>query len=565
MKRHVDAPEKQKSLCFLFFRRSRTFRFVSEETKPKRRHLLAASLAAFLLAAHLVSAQEALILDKDLATISADLQAGHVTSEQLVAAYEARIASLDAAGPALHAVIALNPRAMDDARALDAERRAHGARGPLHGVPLLIKDNIETLDPVPTTAGSLALAGNLANRDAPVIARLRKAGAIILGKTNLSEWANMRGSRAVSGWSGVGGLTRNPFSPDRSSCGSSSGSGAAIAADFAAAALGTETDGSVVCPSSVNGLAGLKPTLGLVSRTHVVPISHSQDTPGPMAHSVRDLALLLTAMAGTDPADPATAPADAHRTDYADGLDPKALRGARIGVLRFEAGFHPETDAVFEKALATIRRAGATLVDIDRLPGADSIGDAEFQVLLTELKADLNAYLATTPPGVKTRTLADLIAFNRDHGDRELGLFGQELFEKAQTTTGLDDPSYRTARGLSQSLAGEYGIDKLLADDNVIALVAPTAGPAWVVDTVNGDHSSGQTSTLPAVAGYPHLTVPMGDVSGLPVGLSFIGPAWSEKLLLNLGYAFEQANAYRPRPGFAPVPKTGSLTLPAAP
>jgi amidase len=561
MSSNVETAQKQKSFCFFFFRKRRFCSF-SEEKEPKRLLFFAASLAVLILATNAVTAQETLILGKDLATLSDDLQKGRVTSEQLVMAYEARIAAIDVAGPALHAVIALNPRALDDARALDAERRAHGARGPLHGVPLLIKDNIETADPVPTTAGSLALAQNLTHRDAPVIARLRAAGAIILGKTNLSEWANMRGSRAVSGWSGVGGLVKNPFSPDRSACGSSSGSGAAIAADLAAAALGTETDGSVVCPSSVSGLAGLKPTVGLVSRTHVVPISHSQDTPGPMAHGVTDLALLLTAMAGTDPADPATVQADAHRTDYAAGLDAHALYGARIGVLRFLAGFHPETDAVFEKALAVLRKSGATLVEISRLPGFDAIGEAEFQVLITELKADLNTYLATTPASVKTRTLADLIDFNRAHADRELGLFGQELFEQAEATKGLDDPSYQTARAMSQSLAGEFGIDQLLGDNRVIALVAPTAGPAWVVDTVNGDHSSGQAAQLPAVAGYPHLTVPMGDVYGLPVGLSFIGPAWSEKLLLNLGYAFEQANGYRARTGFRPIPDIAALTLP---
>jgi amidase len=502
------------------------------------------------------------ITGRSLADLQNDLAAGRVSSENLVIAYEARIAALDSAGPKLQSIIALNPNALDEARALDRERKAHGARGPLHGLPLLIKDNIETDDPIPTTAGSLALKNNITHRDAPVIARLRAAGAIILGKTNLSEWANIRGNRSVSGWSGVGGLTRNPFSPDRSTSGSSSGSGAAIAAQFAAAALGTETDGSVVCPASVNGLVGLKPTVGLVSRTHIVPISHSQDTPGPMTHTVRDAGLLLTAMAGTDPADPATKDAGKHATDYTAGLDKRALQGKRIGVMRFDAGFHPETDAVFAHALEILKRAGATLVEIQTLPGAEAIGDAERKVLLTELKSDLNAYLATTPASVTTRTLADVITFNVTHADRELGLFGQELFVRAEATNGTADPAYLAARALSLKLAGAEGIDKMLADTKVDALVAPTAGPAWVIDTVNGDNSAGQTSTLPAVAGYPHLTVPMGSVFGLPVGLSFIGPAWSEARLLAYGYAFEQAVGFRPRPGFLPIPDIAALELP---
>jgi amidase len=503
------------------------------------------------------------ILGRSLADLQTDLAAGRVTSEKLVIAYEARIEALDRAGPTLQSIIALNPNALAQARALDRERTQHGTRGPLHGLPVLIKDNIETADPIPTTAGSLALRENITHRDAPVVARLRAAGAIILGKTNLSEWANIRGSRAVSGWSGIGGLTKNPFSPDRSTSGSSSGSGAAIAAQLAAAALGTETDGSVVSPASVNGLVGLKPTVGLVSRTHIVPISHSQDTPGPMTHTVRDAALLLTAMAGADPADPATADADKHVADFTAGLNEHALQGKRLGVMRFDAGFHPETDAVFAHALEILKRAGATLVEINQLPGAEAIGDAERKVLLTELKSDLNAYLATTPATVTTRTLADVIAFNLTHADRELGLFGQELFVRAEATNGTADPAYLAARALSLKLAGAEGIDKMLADTKVDALVAPTAGPAWVVDTVNGDNSAGQTSTLPAVAGYPHLTIPMGSVFGLPVGLSIIGPAWSEARLLAYGYAFEQAVGFRPRPAFLTIPAVANLELPA--
>ncbi len=498
----------------------------------------------------------------DIAAMQADLAAGRVTSVQLVQAYLARIASIDRAGPTLQSVLAENPEALRDAQALDDERRSQGARGPLHGIPILIKDNIEALGPLPTTAGSLALLANVSGRDAPVVARLRAAGAIILGKTNLSEWANMRSSRPVSGWSGVGGLTRNPYALDRSASGSSSGSGAAVAADLAAAAVGTETDGSITSPASINGVVGFKPTVGLVSRTHIVPISHSQDTAGPMARSVRDAALLLTAMAGSDGLDPATLQADRHATDFTKALDAHALQGKRLGVLRFDAGFHPETDVVFAHALEVLKAAGATLVDINQAPG-DGLGEAETLVLQTEFKADLDAYLATTPKSVASRSLAELIAFNQAHAGRELGLFGQEVFAKAEATKGLDDPGYLKALATSKRLAAG-GIDHMLAADRLDALVAPTAGPSWVVDTVNGDQSSGDTSSLPAVAGYPHLSLPMGQVDGLPVGLSIIGQAWSDARILAYGYAFEQALGLQMRPGFAPsLPDTTSLFRPA--
>ncbi len=494
--------------------------------------------------------------------LAAALRAGDVSAEQVTAGYLARIAALDRAGPSLHAVIAVNPQAVEDARALDARQ---GPRGVLFGIPVLIKDNIETADPVPTTAGSLALAGNMTRRDAPVVARLRASDAVVLGKANLSEWANIRGSRSVSGWSAVGGLTRNPYALDRSACGSSSGSAVAVAAGLAPAAVGTETDGSVTCPASLTGIVGLKPTLGLVSRTHVVPISHSQDTPGPMARTVRDAAVLLGVMAGSDPADPATREADAHLEDYAKGLDVGALRGRRLGVMRFAAGFHPETDAVFATALETLRRAGATLVEIDALPGgedqAKALGDAEGLVLMTELKTDLNAYLADAAPEVATRTLAAVIAFNDAHAAEELALFGQELFTRAEATGGLDNPDYRAALATSKRLAGPEGIDRMLRERSLDALVAPTMGPAWVVDTVNGDHALGSTSTLPAVAGVPHLTVPMGVVSGLPVGLSIIGPAWSDGRVLAYGYAFEQAAGVSLRAAFAAsLPSTAAAS-----
>jgi amidase len=450
--------------------------------------------------------------------------------------------------PQIHAVLALDPTAMAQARALD---RSRVARGPLFGMPILIKDNIETVGPLPTTAGSMALAANITDRDAPLVAKLRAAGAVILGKTNLSEWANMRSSASISGWSAVGGLTHNPYALDRNACGSSSGSGAAVAAGLTDAAIGTETDGSVTCPASLNGIVGLKPTVGLVSRTHVVPISHSQDTPGPMAKDVRTTALVLQAIAGSDPADPATATADAHKTDYLAALRPDALKGVRIGVLRFVGPWSPPVDAVFAQALDILRAQGATLVDIAAMKDRDKIGPAELTVLLTELKSDMNAYLATVPKAVASRTLADLIAFDKAH-PRELALFGQDSFEKAQETKGLTDPAYVAARALSLRLAGHDGIDAMLAANHVVALVAPTMPPAWKTDAVNGDQIAGSgPADLAAVAGYPHLTVPMGAVRGLPVGLSFIGPAWSEARLLGLGYAYEQAAMIHLAPSFA--------------
>ncbi|MGI4745947.1 MAG: amidase [Janthinobacterium lividum] len=489
------------------------------------------------------------IQGRTVTQIEADLAAGHITSERLVGLYVERIHAVDAAGPTLHSVLAINPDALAEARDSDLRRRTHAPRA-LEGIPVLIKDNIDVAGPLPTTAGSLALVENVTGRDAPLVRRLREAGAVILGKTNLSEWANMRGSRSISGWSGVGGLTRNPYSLDRSPCGSSSGSGVAVAASLAPIAIGTETDGSVTCPANVNGLVGLKPTVGLVSRTHIIPISSSQDTAGPMARTVTDVARLLTVIAGSDPDDAVTRAADAHRTDYMAALDAHALKGRRIGVMRFAAGYHPEVDTLFDQSLDRMRAAGATIVEIKDFPGLDTIAGFELTVMLTELKTGLNAYLATTPPSVRSRTLADLIAFNEAHRDRELGLFGQELFIKAEATQGLDDPAYRTARDTARRLAGPEGIDRLLAADHLDALVAPTGAPAWTVDAIDGDHDSGSASMLPAVAGLPHLTVPMGLISGLPVGISFIGAAWSEARLLALGYAFEQAHPVLPTPRY---------------
>jgi amidase len=478
--------------------------------------------------------------------LSGAAMAAPPSAERVAAAYVARIAKIDRAGPRLNSVIMVNPDWRTQARALDRQ----APLGPLHGKAILIKDNIETADRMATTAGSLALADNVSGRDAPLVAQLRAGGALILGKTNLSEWANIRSDRSMSGWSAVGGIVRNPYALDRSSCGSSSGSGAAVAAGLAWAAIGTETDGSVVCPASVNGLVGLKPTVGLVSRTHVVPISHSQDTPGPMARTVRDAALLLGGIAGSDPADPATSEADRRKADYVAGLTGN-ISGIRIGVLRGAVGSNPATIAVFEAALAGLKAAGAVLVEIDKIGAPKGLGEAEGTVLYTELKADLNAYLATTPATVKTRTLAELIAFNTANAAREMPFFGQETFIAAEKTKGLEDPDYLKALAMSRDGA-RATLTRLMADNKVAILVAPTYGPAWLTDPVHGDQYEGPSaSRLPAISGYPHLTVPMGQVMGLPVGLSFVGPAWSEALLLNAGDAYERLRGPFPAPSFA--------------
>ncbi|MDI1296987.1 MAG: amidase [bacterium] len=493
------------------------------------------------------------IEDVGIAALSTDLAAGRTTSEKAVRAYLKRIAAMDRRGPHLNAIVTLNPQALAQARALDAERRAGHVRGPLHGVPILLKDNIEAAG-MPTTAGSLALAANDPGRDSPVAAALKVKGAIILGKTNLSEWANFRSERAMSGWSGVGGLTRNPYALDRTTCGSSSGSGAAVAAGFAPGAIGSETNGSIICPSSVMGLVGLKPTIGLVPRTHIVPISHSQDTAGPMARSVRDVAILFSALIAADPGDPTTEDAMAHAHDYAAALNPAAIKGMRIGVLR--GGGQPELLARFDAAIKRLEAAGAVLVEVQKPAAWESgagMAAASYDVLLYEFKADVNAYLASTRPDqVPSRTLADLIAFDAAHKDQEMPLFGQDIFATAQVKAGLDDPAYKAARAKSLRLAGKEGIDAMLADAQVAMLVTISYGPAWLSDTVWGDQYEGPGgSTGPAaIAGYPHLTVPMGQVRGLPVGLSFIGPAFAEQALLDAGYAFEQAAELRLRPDF---------------
>jgi amidase len=505
--------------------------------------ILGCTLSTAVPAAARTVAVEEVSIDR----LQAMMAAGGTSSAAITRAYLARIAAMDRKGPNLRSVIALNPDALRQAAALDAERRAGRVRGPLHGIPVLIKDNVETADPVATTAGSLALAANVTRRDAPVVAYLRRAGAVILGKTNLSEWANIRSTRSMSGWSAMGGLVRNPYALDRTACGSSSGSGAAVAASFAAAAVGTETDGSVVCPSAINGLVGFKPTIGLVSRTHVVPISHSQDTPGPMARSVRDAAAMLSAMVGPDPADPATAGAVAR--DYAAGLSTNALSGLRIGVIRPQ-GMPAALAARYDAALAVLRSGGAVLVEVTP-PDLPGLGEAELLVLKTELKADLDAYLATTPAAVTTRTLDQVIAFNRAHPAEEMPFFAQELFEAAAKTRGLDDPAYRAARRTSLRLAGAEGIDAMLKAAGARLLVEPSYGAAWLSDPVHGDQYGGPSaSELPAVAGYPHLTVPMGLVQGLPVGLSFIATGGADAAVLGAGYAYEQRAQARTAPRY---------------
>ncbi len=509
-----------------------------------RRIFLGFLLVATAMPAAPAAARSVKVEEVSLERAQALMTAGRATSVDLTRAYLDRIAAMDRKGPTLRSVIAVNPDALAQAKALDAERRAGRLRGPLHGVPVLIKDNIETADRMATTAGSLALRDNVTGRDAPVVAALRAAGAVILGKTNLSEWANIRSSHAMSGWSAVGGLVRNPYALDRTACGSSSGSGAAVAASFAAAAVGTETDGSVVCPSSINGLVGLKPTIGLVSGVRVVPISHSQDTPGPMARSVRDAAILLQAMTTRGGA-----------PDYAAGLSVSALSGVRVAVLRPD-GLSADLTQRYDAALAVLRSAGAVLVDVTA-PKLDGIGDAEFIVLKTELKADLDAYLATTPPTVTARTLDQLIAFNRAHATEEMPFFQQEIFEEAAKTKGLDNPAYKAARARSLRLASE-AIDSMLRSARAQVLVEPTYAGAWLSDPVYGDQYNGPSaSELPAVAGYPHLTVPMGLVKGLPVGLSFIATRGGDATVLGAGYAYEQRAQARVAPRYRPQADVG--------
>lgn len=495
------------------------------------------------------------------ADLAAGLASGKWTSRRLTELYLERIATLDRGPQGPNAVAETNPDALAIAAELDAERRAGKLRGPLHGIPVLIKDNIDSGDRMWTTAGSLALAGSRAARDAFLVERLRAAGAVLLGKTNLSEWANIRSPRSTSGWSGRGGQVRNPYALDRNPCGSSSGTGAAISANLAPLGVGTETDGSIICPSSMCGLVGLKPTVGLVSRSGVIPISATQDTAGPMTRTVADAALLLAALAGNgsaDPRDPATARAAGQVADFAAALDPRGLAGARLGLVRAFFGWHPEIEDQMKGLIAVLEGAGAVLVDPVEIPHLADLDPLEGEVLHYEFKAGVNAYLAGLPvDGGHPRNLAELIDFNRRHAAEEMPWFGQETFEKCEAKGPLTDEPYTRAVREAARLSRAEGIDAVLGKHRLDALVCPSMGPAYLTDWVNGDHYAGAATSPCAVAGYPHLTVPAGFVHGLPWGLSFMGPAWSEARLLRLGYAFEQATMARRAPRFAPTVDVG--------
>ncbi|HEY6370141.1 MAG TPA: amidase [Candidatus Sulfotelmatobacter sp.] len=482
------------------------------------------------------------------------MKSGKFTARSLVEKYQARIAEIDKRGPAVNAIIELNPDALSISDALDQERKAKGPRGPLHGVPVLIKDNIDTADKMMTTAGSLALVGSKPPKDSFVAQRLQAAGAVILGKTNLSEWANIRSSHSISGWSGRGGLTRNPYALDRNACGSSSGTGAGISANLAAVGIGTETDGSIVCPSSSNGLAGIKPTVGLVSRSGIIPISHSQDGAGPMCRTVLDAAILLGALTGVDPEDSATAAsAGKSQTDYAQYCDPHGLRGARIGVARKYFGFSDAVDALMEQSLAVLKQQGATLVDPADIETLGKFDESELLVFMYELKADLNAYLARLGPGAPVRSLQEIIEFNNGNRQKEMLYFGQDLFVKAQAKGPLTDKEYLDALAKNHQLARNEGIDALMDKNHLDAILAPTGGPAWLTDLVTGDHFAGGSSNAAAVAGYPNINVTAGFLWGLPVGISFFGRAWSEPTLIRIAYSFEQATKARQAPRFLPT------------
>ncbi|MEK6335945.1 MAG: amidase [Acidobacteriota bacterium] len=507
-------------------------------------------------AAHPIPAFE---LDElTIGELQSGMTSGKFTAQSLARKYLDRIDGVDKHGPGINSVIEINPDALSIATELDRERKAKGPRGPLHGIPVLIKDNIDTNDRMTTTAGSLALGGSIPLQDAFVAKRLRDAGAVILGKTNLSEWANFRSSHSSSGWSGRGGQTKNPYVLDRNPCGSSSGTGAAIATNLAAIGIGTETDGSVVCPSTANSLVGLKPTLGLISRAGIIPIAHSQDTAGPMTRSVTDAAILLGVLTGRDSRDDATrASAGKSFADYSKFLDANGLRGARIGVHRKGFGFNDAVDKVINDSLDIIKKRGAVVVDPADIPTHGKFDDSELEVLLYEFKADLNSYLASLGSRAPVKSLQEIIDFNEQYRDREMPYFGQDLFIKAQAKGPLTDKAYRAALAKNHRLSRKEGIDAVMDKYRLDALVAPTGGPAWPTDWINGDHFTGGYSTASAVAGYPHITVPAGYVFGLPVGISFFGRAWSEPTLLKFAYAFEQATRARRAPQFLPTVKIG--------
>jgi amidase len=489
-----------------------------------------------------------------IAELQDGMKSGKFTSRSLVEKYTDRIHEIDKSGPAINSIIEMNPDALFLAESLDRERQSKGPRGPLHGIPVLIKDNLDTADRMMTTAGSLALVGSKPPKDSGVARKLREAGAVILGKTNLSEWANSRSSHSTSGWSGRGGLTRNPYALDRNPCGSSSGTGAGISSNLAAVGIGSETDGSIVCPSSANGLAGIKPTVGLISRAGIIPISHTQDGAGPMCRTVRDAAIVLGALTGADPDDPATAASTGKaQTDYAQYCDANGLKGSRIGVARKYFGFNDRVDALIEQSLDVLKKQGATLVDPADIETFGKFDDSEALVFMYELKADLNAYLARLGPSAPVRTLKEIIDFNDRNRQKEMPYFGQDLLVKAEAKGPLTEKEYRDARAKNHQLARTDGIDALMDKYHLDAIVAPTGGPAWLTDLVNGDHFAGGSSNAAAVAGYPNINVAAGSISGLPVGLSFFGRAWSEPTLIRLAYSFDQATKARQVPRFLPT------------
>jgi amidase len=536
----------------------------------KRRAFLEASTLASILAitkpaslfaseasspAHLPSPPKEFELEElTISELQDGMKSGKFTARSLVRKYLDRIDEIDRHGPALNSVIEINPDAVAIAEALDRERKEKGARGPLHGIPILIKDNIDTADRMMTTAGSLALVGSRPAQDAFVARKLREAGVVILGKTNLSEWANFRSSHSTSGWSGRGGQTKNPYVLERNACGSSSGSGAAPSANLCAVAVGTETDGSVVCPSSTNSLVGIKPTVGLISRSGIIPISHSQDTAGPMARTVSDAATLLGALTGIDPSDGATKTQRSFR-DYTQFLDKRGLRGARLGVARKYFGFNDRVDKLMNDRIGEMKKLGAVFVDPADIPTSGKFDDSELEVLLYEFKADLNTYLRRLGPGAQVHSLKEVIEFNEKNRDSEMPYFGQDLFIKAEAKGPLTEKKYLQALAKNHLLSRTQGIDFIMRKHRLDALIAPTGGPAWPTDWINGDHFTGGYSTASAVAGYPHITVPAGYVFGLPVGISFFGAAWSEPKLIQYAYAFEQATRARQAPRFLPAPE----------
>lgn len=483
------------------------------------------------------------------------MESGELTSRRLAELYLERIEAVDKSGPYINSIIELNPDALEIADTLDEERNSGKTRGPLHGVPILIKDNIDTHDRMQTTAGSLALEGHIAEKDAFVVRQLRKAGALILGKTNLSEWANFRGKRSISGWSSRGGLTRNPYALDRSACGSSSGSGAAVATNLCAAAVGTETDGSIICPAQTNGIVGIKPTLGLISRNGIIPIAHSQDTAGPMARTVADAAILLGAMSGVDAQDSATRLSKKRSlSNCTKFLDRDGLREARIGVARNLAGTNPRILKIFDFCIEVLKKLGAEVIDPADVKDFDKFGKTELEVLHYEFKADLNKYLKSLDGTARVHSMEDVIQFNEENSDKIMPYFGQEHMTTALEKASLSDKKYRDALAKNHLYARTKGLDATMRKHKLDAIIVPSGGPSWVVDLVNGDAINwDMESTSPAaVAGYPHITVPAGYVFGLPVGLSFIGKAWQEATLIKYAYAFEQATQLRRMPRFLP-------------